>query len=62
MTALLDEYDWVDFVNLNIDDCWNVMYIHAVDTLCPVKTFKFSKKNKPTWLTNDLIFLMKERD
>ena len=33
----------------------------VLDTLCPEKTFKFAK-NRPVWITNDLINLMKERD
>ena len=33
----------------------------AADHLCPVKDFKFSNE-KPIWLTNDLIAIMKETD
>ena len=33
----------------------------AANTLCPIKNFKFSKE-KPIWLNNDLIAIMKERD
>ena len=33
----------------------------VLDTLCPEKTFKFAK-NRPVWITNDFINLMKERD
>ena len=35
--------------------------IVAADKLCPIKEFKFSN-NKPKWLTNDLIAIMRDRD
>ena len=35
--------------------------INILETVCPEKTFKFAK-NRPSWLTNDLINLTKERD
>ena len=35
--------------------------INILETVCPEKTFKFAK-NRPSWLTTDLINLMKERD
>ena len=57
-------YSWVDFANHDIDACWNIMFtriLDAADTLCPTKEFKFSKE-KPIWITNELIAIMKERD
>ena len=33
----------------------------VLDSLCPENFFKFAK-NRPVWITNDLINLMKERD
>ena len=64
LTDLLNDYDWEEIAGLNVDDGWNVMYtriMNVVDTLCPIKTFKFSR-DKPNWLKNDIILLMKERD
>ena len=60
----MNEYDWNVIVNMNIDDGWEFMFNSikkTVDLLCPIKKFKFSKE-KPRWLTNDIILLMKERD
>ena len=60
---LLNEYNWNELANLDVDNSWNLMYtrIKTVISLCPIKLFKFSKE-KPTWLTNDFMLLMKERD
>ena len=61
---MLDEHDWNDIVNMNVDVGWEIMIDrikNVIDLLCPVKTFKFSD-NKPKWLTNDIILLMRERD
>ena len=53
-----------DFATNNIDSCWNIMIhriYHVVDKLCPLKDFKFAKE-KPKWISDDLIELMKNRD
>ena len=64
LQAMLDEHDWNDIVNMNVDVGWEIMIDrikNVIDLLCPVKTFKFSD-NKPKRLTNDIILLMRERD
>ena len=64
ISDMLNNHDWDDFALNDIDMCWELMHskIMAVtDTLCPLKEFKFSK-DKPIWLTHDLINLMKNRD
>ena len=56
--------DWTSFAQNDVDTCWDFIFdniLVILDKLCPEKTFKFAK-NRPTWLTNDLINLMKERD
>ena len=61
---ILDTVDWANFAQNNVDTCWNFLYNsmkHILDILCPEKSFKFAK-NRPVWITNDLINLMKERD
>ena len=55
---------WATYANLDIDSCWNFLLeniMEILDNICPEKHFKFAK-NRPSWLTNDLINLMKERD
>ena len=64
LTNMLNGFDWTGFPNMDIDGGWNVMFDRIKDTinvLCPTKNFKFSNE-KPAWLTNDIIILMKERD
>ena len=59
-----NKYSWEEFASHDIDTCWDIMYNRitaAADFYCPIKDFKFSK-DKPIWLTNDLIAIMKERD
>ena len=61
---LLDRYNWTNFANNDIDTCWNIMFAifsEILDELCPIKHFKFAK-DRPPWLTDDLVNLMKERD
>ena len=60
---LLLEYDWTNFGENCIDNCWKTMYsrIDDVNKLCPMKDFKFAKE-KPKWMSDDLIELMKNRD
>ena len=60
----LNDFDWIDIADMTVDDGWNAMYTrikNVVDSLCPIKKYKFSKE-KPNWLTNDIVLLMKERD
>ena len=57
-------YTWNDFATNDIDSCWNIMIqriYHVVDKLCPLKDFKFGKE-RPKWISDDLIELMKNRD
>ena len=64
LITMLIDFDWNDFAANNINDCWNIMYTrikYVIDILCPVKHFKFSRE-KPNWLSNDIILLLKERD
>ena len=64
LALLLNNHDWTGFADYNVDKEWDIIYDRiksAIDTLCPVKEFKFSN-DKPDWLTNDIILLMKERD
>ena len=64
LANLLREYDWTGFADMGIDEEWNVMFDRikdTIDVLCPMKDFHFSN-DKPDWLTNDIIILMKERD
>ena len=61
---MLNEQDWNDFADKSIDAGWNIMFNrikNTIDVLCPMKDFQFSN-DKPDWLTNDIILLMKERD
>ena len=61
---ILDTVDWSKFAQNNVDVCWNFLYNNmktVLDSLCPEKKIKFAK-NRPVWITNDLINLMKERD
>ena len=61
---MLNNIDWTTYPNLDVDSCWDFMMskiLHILDAVCPEKHFKFAK-NRPNWLTNDLINLMKERD
>ena len=61
---MLRNVDWATFANFDIDSCWNYLLENIMDILdnvCPEKKIKFAK-NRPSWLTNDLINLMKERD
>ena len=65
ITTLLHEYDWNDLNDMDIDSCWNIMYkriLHVVDSLCPVEKKKSVSNDKPIWLTNNLMLLMKEWD
>ena len=60
----LDEIDWTTFPQLDVDTCWDYMFdniMRILNELCPEKTFKFAK-DKPSWLSDDLVNLMKERD
>ena len=46
----------------DIDTCWDIMFdriMSAADHSCPIKEFKFSSE-KPIWLTNELIFVVKD--
>ena len=61
---MLEDIDWTLFVHMDVDTCWDLLYqnmTNILGKLCPEKRFKFAK-NRPTWITNDLINLMKERD
>ena len=61
---LLDKYTWTNFAYNDIDTCWNVMFnifSEILDKFCPINHFKFAKE-RPPWLTDDLVNLMKERD
>ena len=61
---LLLEYDWTNFGENCIDNCWKTIYSRiddVVNKLCPVKDFKFAKE-KPKWKSDDLIELMKNKD
>ena len=58
---ILDTVDWSKFAKNYVDVCWNFLYNNmkfVLDTLCPEKMFKFAK-NRPVWITNDLINLIK---
>ena len=64
LQTLLEEYNWNNIANMDVDAGWDTMICrikNVIDLLCPMKTFKFSK-DKPKWLSNDIIILMKERD
>ena len=53
-----------DIAVSSVDDCWDVMFDrikNVIDVLCPIKDFQFSN-DKPDWLTNDIILLMKQCD
>ena len=59
-----NNYTWEDFMNNDVDTCWEIMFeriLAAANNLCPIKDFKFSK-DRPIWMSNDLISIMKERD
>ena len=61
---MLNNVDWTTYPNLDVDSCWDFLMskiLHILDTVCPDFFFKFAK-NRPNWLTNDLINLIKERD
>ena len=61
---MLRNVDWATFANYDVDSCWNYLLQNIMDILenvCPKFFFTFAK-NRPSWLTNDLINLMKERD
>ena len=61
---MIVEYNWADIANMDVDDGWLTMInriYKVIDSLCPMKKFKFSSE-KPKWLNNDIILLMKERD
>ena len=57
-------FDWSNFADNDIGTCWNIMSSRintVVNKSCPVNNFKFAKE-KPTWISDDLIELMKNRD
>ena len=57
-------FDWNNVVDNDIDNCWNIMSNRintVVNKLCPIKNFKFATE-KPKWISDDLIELMKNRD
>ena len=59
-----NNYTWEDFMNYDIDTCWEILFdriLTGANNLCPIKDFKFSKE-RPIWMSNDLIAIMKERD
>ena len=61
---MLNYFYWADFTDTSIDDGWEIMsnrIKHVTDILCPIKTFQFTHE-KPSWLTNDIMLLIKERD
>ena len=56
-------YEHVSMLN-NVNEKWDFLYSEVerkLDVLCPVRDFSF-KKDKPPWLTPDLIELMKDKD
>ena len=60
----LSSFEWHNFANNDIDTCWNIMSERmncVVNELCPIKNFKFARE-RPKWMTDDLIELMKNRD
>ena len=62
--GILEDIDWTLFAQMGVDDCWDYLYNNMksiLNKLCPEKNFKFAK-NKPVWISNDLINIMKERD
>ena len=64
MKDLLLDYDWTNFGENCIDNCWKKIHsciIDVVNRVCPLKDFKFAKE-KPKWMSDDLIELMKNRD
>ena len=57
-------FNWNDFAANDIDTCWNVLLdgITCVgNRMCPLRDFKFAKE-RPKWISDDLIELMKNRD
>ena len=47
LSMLLNEYNWNELANLDVDNSWNLMYTRiktVIDILCPIKLFKFSKE------------------
>ena len=63
-TEYLRKLTGLSLPKMGIDDYWDYLYNNIksiLDKLCPEKTFKFAK-NRPAWISNDLINLMKERD
>ena len=70
MDRLLADFDFsfidIPFLDqhLNIDQLWNIVYNaikKSADMLCPLKTSAYPK-NKPAWLSKELIELSKDKD
>ena len=58
--------EWDIFYNndTDINKKWDILYenvLKTLDTLIPVKKFKF-RKSKPEWMAGDLVEYMKDRD
>ena len=42
------EYDWTNFGNNDINNCWNIMYFHidiVLITLCPMKVLNLQRRD-----------------
>ena len=60
LTEKLYEFEWNDYAYRNVDVCWNILIdriTKVVDSLCPMKEFKFSQK-RPPWMTDFFYLFM----
>lgn len=61
----MNKYDWLDIKSRNDpNDQWIMMFnilLEIANKMCPVKTFNITK-NKPIYITNEILELIKERD
>ena len=64
-TYTLGNKNWDRFYELdNVDQQWQEMLTHILETadsMCPIREHKF-KKQKPEYLTPDMVEMMRERD
>ena len=59
-----NNFTWENYANNDLDTFWDTLYnriMLAADKFCPVQDFKFSS-DKPIWLKNDVIAIMKAQD
>ena len=65
MRQILNTYDWTEFYG---GDDPNILWqlflrntIMAIETMCPIKTFKVKRYKEP-WITQELLELIKDKD